>query len=73
MSLVESLTNIAIGYFVALGSQLVLFPLVGIYIDMNTNLVIGAVFTVISLVRSYIFRRFFEWLRVVKGFDFGKT
>ena len=59
-SLVESLMNIAIGYFVALISQIVVFPVMGIYVGIKTNLWIGLWFTVISLVRSYIIRRWFN-------------
>ena len=59
-SFIESLMNIAIGYGVALVSQLVLFPLFDIHIPLSSNLWIGAWFTVISLVRSYIIRRWFN-------------
>jgi len=59
-SLIESLINILIGYFVALGSQLLIFPLFDIHISIQTNLWIGAWFTVISLIRSYVIRRWFN-------------
>jgi len=73
MSFVEAMTNVAIGYSVALLSQLIVFPLVGIHISLSTNILIGAIFTVISIVRSYIVRRGFEWLRVNRSFNFGRT
>lgn len=59
-SLLESLTNILIGYGVALASQLAIFPLFGVHLPFSANLWIGAWFTVISLVRSYIIRRWFN-------------
>lgn len=59
-SLIESATNIAIGYTVALLSQLIVFPLVGIHVSFSTNLEIGLYFTLISLVRSYLVRRWFN-------------
>lgn len=59
-SLIESLMNIAIGYVVALLSQLAVFPVFGIHIPFSSNLAIGAWFTVISLVRSYVIRRWFN-------------
>ncbi len=59
-SFVESLVNILIGYFVALVSQIVLFPFFDIHISLQTNLWIGAWFTLISLGRSYIVRRWFN-------------
>ena len=60
-SLIESITNILIGYFVAIASQLAVFPLFGINIPLSDNLLIGVWFTVISLVRSYTVRRYFNW------------
>lgn len=59
-SFIEACANTAIGYLVALASQLVIFPLVGIHVPLSTNLEIGAWFTVISIVRSYILRRWFN-------------
>lgn len=59
-SLIESFVNIAIGYGVAVASQLAIFPLFGIVIPLSDNLMIGLWFTVISLVRSYVVRRAFN-------------
>ena len=58
-SLIESIVNIAIGYLVALASQLAVFPMFDIHVPLSTNLGIGVWFTVISLVRSYALRRIF--------------
>ena len=60
MSLVESVTNVAIGYLVALAGQLVVFPALGIHVSLRQNLVIGACFTAISIARSYCVRRLFN-------------
>lgn len=59
-SLIESLMNIAIGYVIALLSQLAIFPIFDIHVPLSTNLWIGAWFTGISLVRSYVIRRWFN-------------
>ena len=60
-SLIESAANIVIGFGVALLSQIVVFPLVGIHgVPLTTNLEIGAYFTAISLLRSYVLRRWFN-------------
>lgn len=59
-SLLESIANILIGYCIALASQLILFPLYGIHIALTTNLWIGFWFTLVSLVRSYLLRRYFN-------------
>lgn len=60
-SFIESCLNIAIGYGVALATQLLVFPLYGMKVDISGNIQIGAIFTVVSLVRSYAIRRFFNW------------
>ena len=60
-SLAEAGTNIAIGYGVALISQLIVFPLHGIHVPLNTNISIGLWFTAISLVRSYLIRRYYNY------------
>lgn len=59
-SLFESAANIVIGFCVALISQLLVFPLFGIDIPFSSNLGISAWFTAISLVRSYVIRRWFN-------------
>ena len=59
-SLIESGINILIGYLVALASQLVVFPQFGINIPLTDNLLIGFWFTVISLIRGYAVRRWFN-------------
>lgn len=60
-SLIESAMNILIGFMVALASQIVVFPLVGVHgVSLSTNIEIGIYFTAISLVRSYVIRRWFN-------------
>lgn len=58
-SLQEAVTNVLIGYFVALASQLAIFPLFGIHVPFRDNVLIGLYFTVVSIVRSYCLRRWF--------------
>ena len=64
MSLVESLANVLVGYGVAVAAQMVVFPLFGLAVTVTENLLIGLIFTVVSIVRSYALRRGFEALRV---------
>ena len=63
MSAVEAVANVAIGYGVAVLAQVAIFPLFGLRPSLSENLLIGAAFTVVSLVRSYAVRRVFEGLR----------
>lgn len=59
-SLKESICNIVIGYTIAVISQVLIFPLVGVQATLNQNLQIGVYFTIISLLRSYAIRRYFN-------------
>ena len=60
MSLVESVTNVLVGYIVAVITQALVFPLFGLHATLSQNLMIGLIFTGVSLVRSYVLRRVFE-------------
>ena len=66
MSFLESLTNVAVGYGVAGTAQIAVFPMFGLEVSLSDNLVIGAIFTAISILRSYTLRRIFEEIRVRK-------
>lgn len=63
-SLVESLLNVAIGYGIAVSSQIIVFPWFGVHIPLRDNLLIAVVFTFISIARSFLVRRLFETLRI---------
>ena len=63
MSLVEAITNVAVGFGVALGVQLALFPRLGLAASMGEHLLISAVFTLVAIARGYLLRRLFEALR----------
>lgn len=66
MSFLESLINVAVGYGVAVTAQIAVFPLFGLHVPLADNLMIGAIFTAISILRSYTLRRIFEEIRVRK-------
>lgn len=59
-SAVEAVSNVVIGYGVAILAQIVIFPLFGLYVPLNDNLLMGAFFTLVSLIRSYVLRRLFN-------------
>ena len=61
-SAVEVALGTAIGYLVALASQLAIFPWFNLHPSLGENLLIGGFFTVISLIRGYLVRRFFNYL-----------
>ena len=63
MSLAEAVVNVIVGYAVAVATQLLLFPWFGLPARVSDALAMGAVFTLISVVRSYALRRVFEAMR----------
>lgn len=63
-SLVEAITNTVVGYGLAVLTQIVVFPFYGIAVDLSAHLGIGVAFVAVSLARSYVLRRTFEWLRL---------
>ena len=67
MSLVEALANVAVGYGVAVITQLAVFPRFGLNATLGQNMVMGLIFTVVSIARSFALRRVFEGLHVRRG------
>ena len=64
MSLVESVTNVIVGYGVAVVTQILIFPIFGLHTTLAQNLKMGAIFTVVSIARSFALRRVFEAIRM---------
>ena len=64
MSLVEAITNVVVGYGIAVATQLVVFPLFGLPTRLSDAVAIGAIFTVVSIARSFALRRLFETIRI---------
>ena len=64
MSLVESIANVAVGYGVAVMTQILIFPIFGLHTTLAQNLKMGAIFTVVSIARSFALRRVFEAIRM---------
>ena len=62
-SFFESISNVIIGYIVALLSQIIIFPFFDIYISLEKNIYIGLWFTGISIFRSYTLRRVFNKIK----------
>lgn len=59
-SIFESITGVAIGFFIALTSQLIMFPMFNIHIKLQDNFIMSFYFTIISITRGYIVRRWFN-------------
>ena len=61
MSLAESVAN---GYGVAVATQILIFPIFGLHTTLAQNLKMGAIFTIVSIARSFALRRVFEAIRL---------
>ena len=48
----------------AVASQILIFPIFGLHTTLAENLKIGAIFTVVSIARSFALRRVFEAIRM---------
>ena len=59
-SFYESLINVAIGFGINFVANLVILPLFGFDITLTDNLYIGLLYTVVSVARSYVVRRWFD-------------
>ncbi len=59
-SLLEAGTNVAVGFILALVIQSIVYPLFGIRTTFVTDGSIAVIFTLVSLLRSYLVRRAFE-------------
>ena len=62
-SLIEAWANVLVGYGIALATQIAVFPIFDLHATMAQNMAIGAIFTAVSLVRSYVLRRVFNRIR----------
>jgi hypothetical protein len=53
----EAWINIFIGYSINFIANLIVFPMFGYNVSVRDNIVIGIIYTGISLVRQYVIRR----------------
>jgi hypothetical protein len=67
MSLIEAIANVAVGFGVAVTTQVLVFPAFGLEASLSENLAIGCIFTTVSIARSYALRRLFEAMRMIAG------
>lgn len=58
-SMFESITNVGIGYIVSLLTASIVFPLFNTQTSFVDNMEIAACFTVVSIIRTYLVRRWY--------------
>lgn len=59
-SFIEAVINVMIGMGISMTANTFIFPLFGWHISAVDNLKISVIYTVISIVRSYCVRRWFN-------------
>ena len=59
-SFYEACINVLIGFWINFFANLVILPLVGFHISIGQNFYIGMLYTIVSVARSYVIRRWFN-------------
>ena len=59
-SFIESLLNTVVGFLISLLVQLLIYPILNIPVTIFQNIIITSVFTIVSIIRGYIIRRYFN-------------
>ena len=59
-SFIESLTSTTIGIIIGIVLNLIILPVFGYPVSLSDSLWISVIFTVVSIIRSYIIRRWFN-------------
>jgi tryptophan-rich sensory protein len=65
-SVIETITNVGSGFFISMILNLTFLPIFTKDIAegvLSTAVIIGLVYTGVSMIRSFIFRRFFDSLK----------
>jgi len=67
-SFIESIANVIIGFLINFIANIYILPLFGFNITISQSIQIGLIFTLISIIRSYLIRRWFNKV-IIKLFN----
>jgi len=59
-SLIESIIDVGSGFLLAVAIQIFIFPFFGLYPTILDSIGIALIFTVISMIRSWVWRSYFR-------------
>ena len=59
-SFIESLTSTTIGIIIGIVLNLTILPIFGYPVSLSDSLWISVIFTIVSIIRSYVIRRWFN-------------
>lgn len=62
-SLIEAVSNTIIGLGISFLIQLIIYPVLNIPVSIGQNIIITAVFFIVSIIRSYLVRRLFNSIK----------
>jgi len=62
-SLIEAVSNTIIGLGTSFLIQLIIYPVLNIPVSIGQNIIITAVFFIVSIIRSYLVRRLFNSIK----------
>ena len=57
---IESIIDVGSGFFLSVAIQITIFPLFGLHPTIFENFQIAIIFTIVSMTRSALWRRFFR-------------
>ena len=66
-NLFESVIDVGSGYLLAVAIQLLIFPLFGLYPTILDSMGIALIFTVISMIRSWVWRCYFRRKHIIRS------
>jgi uncharacterized protein YacL len=59
-SFLESIVNTTVGFVIALLMQIIVYPIMNIPVTLNQNIILTFLFTILSIARGYVIRRWFN-------------
>ena len=59
-SLIEVGINVVIGFAINYVANLIILPMFGLHVSLSDNFLIGLLYTLVSVARSYVIRRWFD-------------
>jgi hypothetical protein len=58
--MIEVSINICIGFWINYFANLLILPLFGLHVTLAENFLLGLAYTLVSVARSYVIRRWFD-------------
>lgn len=65
-SFIESLANVSIGFLITMISLHIIFPILELENNSGKNIIITVYLTVLSILRNYVLRRYFNRKQTIK-------